>query len=80
MTDLLAVTLKCPMCDDEDVEKIPPPEKVLIAIFSPLLTGCNRHSQGARKSLAALALLGDKLKYHGQILTWLCMENVGKGI
>ena len=43
--------------------------------------------QGSRKLLAALALLADKLKSHGQILTKityilsrLCMENVGKGI
>ena len=46
-----------------------------------------RYYQGTRKSLAALALLADKLKSHGQILTKityilsrLCMENVGKGI
>ena len=49
---------------------------------------CTHHSyQGSRKSLAVLALLADKLKSHGQILTKityilsrLCMENVGKGI
>ena len=45
---------------------------------------CN---QGSTKSLASLALLADKLKSYGQILTkimyilsWLCTENVGKGI
>ena len=43
--------------------------------------------QGSTNSLAALALLADKLKSHGQILTKimyilsrLCMENVRKGI
>ena len=44
-----------------------------------------RYAQGFTKSIAALALLADKLKSHGQILTKikyilssLCMENVGK--
>ena len=47
----------------------------------------HQHYQGSTKKLAALALLADKLKSHGQILTKityilsrLCMENVGKGI
>ena len=50
-------------------------------------TDLEPNEQGSRKSLAALALLADKLKSHGQILTKityilsrLCMENVGKGI
>ena len=43
--------------------------------------------QGSTKSIAVLALLADKLKSHGQILTKityilsrLCTENVRKGI
>ena len=45
--------------------------------------GQEENNQGSRKSLAALALLADKLKSHGQItyiLSRLCTETVGKGI
>ena len=45
------------------------------------------NQQGSTKSLAALTLLADKTKSHGQMLTKityilsrLCMETVGKGI
>ena len=44
-------------------------------------------NQGSTKSLVALALLSDKLKTHGQMLTKimyilsrLCTETVGKGL
>ena len=69
------------------------PMSAIAEVASPELLGrvvvVAEHSggQGSRKSLAALVLLADKLKSHGQILTKityilsrLCMENVGKGI